>query len=67
MLRLHEYGERIPLTVADYDREKGSITIIFQMAGKTTKELGALNEGDAILDFADPLGAPRIFGIGLCV
>lgn len=61
MLRLHEYGERIPLTVADYDREKGTITIIFQMVGKTTKELGALNEGDKILDFAGPLGVASAF------
>lgn len=56
ILRVDENGERIPLTVADYDREKGTITIIFQEVGKTTKALGELNEGDFILDFVGPLG-----------
>lgn len=51
ILRVSELGERVPLTVADYDREKGSVTIIFQKIGKSTMELGALNEGDSILDF----------------
>jgi ferredoxin--NADP+ reductase len=58
ILRVNETGERIPLTVADFDREKGSVTIVFQEVGKTTKLLGALNEGDEILDFAGPLGQP---------
>ncbi len=58
MLRVHEKGERIPLTVADYDREKGTVTIIFQEVGKTTKMLGKLQEGGYILDFAGPLGKP---------
>ncbi len=56
ILRVSELGERVPLTVADYDREKGSVTIIFQKIGKSTMELGALNEGDSILDFVGPLG-----------
>jgi len=56
ILRVSELGERVPLTVADYDREKGSVTIIFQKIGKSTMELGALNEGDEILDFVGPLG-----------
>jgi len=56
ILRIDENGERIPLTVADYDREKGTVTIIFQEVGKTTKELGTLEEGDALLDFVGPLG-----------
>ncbi len=56
ILRINEHGERIPLTVADYDREKGTVTIIFQEVGKTTKELGTLKEGDALLDFVGPLG-----------
>lgn len=56
ILRVNETGERIPLTVADYDRDKGTITIIFQEVGKTTKALGELNEGDFILDFVGPLG-----------
>lgn len=58
ILRINEKGERIPLTIADYDREKGTVTIIFQEVGKTTKLLGELNEGDYILDFAGPLGTP---------
>ena len=56
ILRVNETGERIPLTIADYDREKGTVTIIFQKVGKTTMLLDTLNEGDAILDFIGPLG-----------
>lgn len=56
ILRVDEQGERIPLTVADYDREKGIVTIIFQIVGATTKLLSTLNEGDYLLDFAGPLG-----------
>ena len=58
ILRVHEDGARIPLTVADYDREKGTITIIFQIVGRTTMLLNQLEEGDAILDFVGPLGRP---------
>ncbi len=54
--RIDEKGERIPLTIADYDREKGTITIIFQTIGGSTKALAALNEGDSILDVVGPLG-----------
>lgn len=56
ILRVNETGERIPLTVADYDREKGTVTIIYQIVGKTTMLLDQLNEGDSILDFIGPLG-----------
>ena len=56
ILRVNDDGERIPLTIADYDRQKGTVTIIFQEVGKSTKLLGALEEGDIILDFAGPLG-----------
>lgn len=56
ILRVVEGGERIPLTIADYDKEKGTVTIIFQMVGKTTGMLGELNEGDSLLDFVGPLG-----------
>jgi len=56
ILRVDDQGERIPLTVADYDREKGSITIIFQVVGATTEKLNHLNEGDYIHDFVGPLG-----------
>ena len=56
ILRVSENGERIPLTVADYDREKGTITIIFQVVGATTEKLNHLGEGDMIHDFVGPLG-----------
>ena len=58
ILRVDEDGERIPLTVADYDREKGTITIIFQIAGATTEKLNHLNKGEYIHDFVGPLGTP---------
>ncbi|MEF9961431.1 MAG: sulfide/dihydroorotate dehydrogenase-like FAD/NAD-binding protein [Erysipelotrichaceae bacterium] len=56
ILRVCERGERIPLTIADYDRMKGTITIIFQIVGKTTMLLNECNVGDFILDFVGPLG-----------
>lgn len=56
ILRINENGERIPLTIADYDREAGTVTIIFQEVGKTTALLGTLQAGEYILDFAGPLG-----------
>jgi len=56
ILRVDEDGERIPLTVADYDRKAGTVTIIFQIVGGTTQALNRLNEGDAIRDFVGPLG-----------
>ncbi|WP_416201012.1 MAG: Sulfide dehydrogenase (Flavoprotein) subunit SudB [Thermocaproicibacter melissae] len=58
ILRVNEHGERIPLTIADYDREKGTVTIIYQIVGKTTMLLDQLGEGDALLDFIGPLGKP---------
>jgi len=58
ILRVDSEGERIPLTIADYDRENGTITIIFQIVGATTEKLNRLNEGDYICDFAGPLGKP---------
>jgi ferredoxin--NADP+ reductase len=61
ILRIDEAGERIPLTIAGYDREKGTITIIFQKVGCTTNRLDELNEGDSILDFAGPLGKASEF------
>lgn len=56
ILRADENGERIPLTVADFDREKGTVTIIFQVVGSTTEKLNHLNEGDCLSDFVGPLG-----------
>lgn len=58
ILRVDDEGERIPLTIADYDREKGSITIIFQIVGGTTYKLSMKSEGDFINDFVGPLGTP---------
>ena len=58
IFRIDEEGERIPLTIAGYDREKGTVTIIFQKVGYTTMKLDTLNEGDALLDFVGPLGEP---------
>ncbi len=56
IFRIDEAGERIPLTIADYDREKGTVTIIFQIVGKSTRVLSEMNEGEALLDFVGPLG-----------
>ncbi|MDD5017383.1 MAG: sulfide/dihydroorotate dehydrogenase-like FAD/NAD-binding protein [Eubacteriales bacterium] len=56
ILRVNEKGERIPLTIADYDRSAGTVTIIFQEVGKTTMLLGTLNEGDSLADVVGPLG-----------
>ncbi|MCK5261016.1 MAG: sulfide/dihydroorotate dehydrogenase-like FAD/NAD-binding protein [Thermoplasmatales archaeon] len=70
ILRIDESGERIPLTIADYDRKQGTITIIFMEVGKTTKQLGTLNVGDSLLNFAGPLGAPseiKNYGTVVCI
>ncbi len=56
ILRVDEAGERIPLTIADYDREKGTVAIIFQIVGATTEQLNHKNEGEFIQDFVGPLG-----------
>ena len=58
MLRIDEKGERIPLTIADSDAEKGTITLVFQEIGKTTMQLGTLGEGDSLADVVGPLGLP---------
>ncbi len=58
ILRVDEEGERIPLTIADYDREKGTVTIIFQIVGATTEKLNHKEAGDTIPDFVGPLGRP---------
>lgn len=62
IFRIDEHGERTPLTIADYDREKGTITIIFQTVGATTMALGKLNEGDYINDVVGPLGVATEYG-----
>ncbi|MBP1764995.1 MAG: oxidoreductase FAD/NAD(P)-binding domain protein, partial [Firmicutes bacterium] len=58
ILRVTEDGERIPLTIQDFDREKGTISIIFQEVGVTTRDLGKLEAGEALKDFVGPLGRP---------
>ncbi|MDO4563364.1 MAG: sulfide/dihydroorotate dehydrogenase-like FAD/NAD-binding protein [Clostridia bacterium] len=58
IFRIDEKGERVPLTIADTNVEKGTATIIFQAVGKSTACLAAMNEGDALLDFVGPLGTP---------
>ena len=58
IFRIDEQGERVPLTIAGYDREKGTVSIIFQKVGFATIALGKLNEGDYIQDFVGPLGKP---------
>jgi ferredoxin--NADP+ reductase len=64
ILRVDDQGERIPLTIADYDREKGSVTIIFQVVGATTEKLNNKKQGEYIEDFCGPLGtATRLDGL----
>lgn len=70
VLRINEQGERIPLTIADFDRDRGTITTVFQKMGKTTHHLGTLNEGDYIMDVIGPLGMHshiENFGKVICV
>lgn len=70
IVRIDEKGERIPLTVADFNTQKGTITLIFQVVGKSTKQLGTLNVGDVVLDCVGPLGNPseiKKFGRVICV
>jgi len=62
MVRADEHGERIPLTIADNEPETGTLTIIFQVAGNTTRRLNALNVGEFILDVTGPLGQPTHYG-----
>jgi ferredoxin/flavodoxin---NADP+ reductase len=58
LLRIDEAGERIPLTIADFDPEKGTITLVVQEVGKTTMQMGTLSEGEAFRDVVGPLGMP---------
>jgi len=70
ILRIDEKGERIPLTIADSDPKKGTVTIIFLEVGKTTKQLGELRVGDSLENFAGPLGMPsevKKYGTVVCV
>jgi ferredoxin--NADP+ reductase len=70
IVRIDERGERIPLTIADYDKDAGTITIIFQEVGKSTMQMGTLEVGDEFATFAGPLGHPteiENYGTVVCV
>jgi ferredoxin--NADP+ reductase len=70
IVRIHEEGERIPLTIADYDRERGTITLVVQEVGKSTMEMDTFHVGDHFASFIGPLGLPsetEDFGTVLCV
>ena len=70
IVRIDDFGERIPLTIADYDRNAGTITIIFQEVGKSTMQLGKMEPGDVLSSFAGPLGHPteiENYGTIVCV
>ncbi len=70
IIRSEEKGERIPLTIADWDEKEGSVTIVFMEVGTTTRKLACLDAGDSILDFVGPLGRPteiKNFGTVVCV
>ena len=58
IVKMDEKGERIPLTVCDYDREKGTVTIVFQVVGASTKEMAEYEVGETFMDFVGPLGCP---------
>jgi NAD(P)H-flavin reductase len=70
VVRIDERGERIPLTIADWDREEGTVTIVFMEVGATTARMALLKKGDAIADFVGPLGVPaevEKYGTVVCV
>jgi len=70
VVRIDERGERIPLTIADWDKDEGTVTIVFMEVGATTARLALLKEGDAIADFVGPLGVPaeiENYGTVVCV
>jgi NAD(P)H-flavin reductase len=70
IVRIDEAGERVPLTVADYDREQGTVTLVFQEVGKTTLQMGTLQPGDLFASLTGPLGLPseiENYGTVLCV
>lgn len=61
IVKIDEEGERIPLTICDFDREKGSVTIVFQIVGASTERMSSLKAGDCFMDFVGPLGNPSDF------
>ena len=58
IVKMDDKGERIPLTICDYDREEGTITIVFQTVGASTEKMAQLKAGDSFRDFTGPLGCP---------
>lgn len=70
IVRIHEKGERIPLTIADYDHDRGTITLVVQEVGKTTEEMGTMRAGDHLASFTGPLGNPseiEQYGTVVCI
>jgi ferredoxin--NADP+ reductase len=70
IIRIHEKGERIPLTIADYDQEQGTVTLVVQEVGKTTMEMGTMQVGDRLASFTGPLGLPseiEHYGTVMCI
>ncbi|MGD9050018.1 MAG: sulfide/dihydroorotate dehydrogenase-like FAD/NAD-binding protein, partial [Anaerolineae bacterium] len=70
IIRIHQQGERIPLTIADYDRDRGTISLVVQEVGKTTTEMGAMRAGDHLASLAGPLGLPseiEPYGTVVCI
>jgi len=70
VIRVDEKGERIPLTIADWNREKGTVTVVFMEVGKTTRKLATVKAGESVASFAGPLGLPthiEKFGTVVCV
>ena len=70
IFRVEEEGERVPLTIADVDKEKGELTLVFMAVGYTTKKLAQLNVGDELVDIVGPLGKPthiENYGTAVCV
>ena len=65
IIRIDDAGERVPFTIADTDTERGTVTFIAQVVGKTTTQLNALNEGDSLMNFVGPLGRPTHFDDGV--
>ncbi len=61
IVKLHGEGERIPLTICDFDREQGTVTIVFQTVGASTEQMASLKAGDSFRDFVGPLGNPSDF------
>ena len=70
IFRVEEDGERVPLTIADVDKEKGHLTLVFMAVGYSTKKLASLNVGDELVDIVGPLGKPtdiKKYGTAVCV